>query len=200
MKEIISDPTYEATLMKRLDKTRELLQSLLEAFNSLELNTCGSSADLWALINHPDKMYEAGKYAKEVDTEGLSDMQREAYLSKLTFKSPNQVYALAKKCQADPYTSEGAGMWIVKDGEVTLNMREANSLLKARSVFADGAQQEKLASDVLVFQKLYNSINAQTGGALHYVTDLFQPMARAGMEEQPRSINLDAVRRVINAV
>lgn len=199
--EIIFDKVYEKSMEARLKITCDLLQKLVDGYNALGLKQCLSAPDLWALVHHTKSMVQAGQYASESDIEGLTDAQASDYLRKLHHKNPHQVYAIARECQSDPYTESGQSLWVVKDGKVTLNRKEAESILKKRSVFAQNEKQLETAKDMMELRRIYNKINQDTGGRLHTLTgELFQPMGRPNQEQMPRSFDIEAIRKIIASV
>jgi len=200
MKELISDPVYEQSMEVRLDQTKELLQSMLDAFHALDLQVCDSSSQLYDLAFHPKEIVDEGQYQKESDTGGLNQVQKENYLAKLQFRNPNAFYIIARKAQQDPYAEKGQALWTIKGGKVQLNRKNAHEILKQKSVYVN-ERQEPAAKDLLKLHELYNKVNKASYGALsQHFNNLFDEPLREGQEDAPRSLNTEVLKQILQAV
>ncbi|MFH0756561.1 MAG: hypothetical protein V2B15_04670 [Bacteroidota bacterium] len=198
--EIISDKVFEQSMLTRLDQTRALLQSLVDAYHALDLQNCDSSSQLYDLIYNTDALIKEGVYKKQIDgNEGMTDVQIQDYRAKLIFKNPNPVKELARKVQQDPFTEMGS-LWTMDKGRVILNMVEAEQILKKKSVFITRPDQEGPAKDLLKLHELFNKVNKASSGALNMnFNSLFVGSLRADQEHLPVSLNIETVKKILAA-
>jgi len=201
MKEIISDPVHESSMLRRLDATRAKLQAMLDQWAQLGYQPCNSPGMLYDLIYNSAMMVEEGRMQVEADGDDLPAAQKEAYLKKLKHKNPHYFKVEASKCSQDPFSERGQGLWLVSDNVVSLNEKNAQGILKANSVIAENKNQEALGSKIIQIRDLFNEVNQATHGSLKMsVNELFAKDYRNGDPTNPVSLDLDTFRRILSFV
>jgi len=200
MKELISDKIYEKSMVTRLGQTCQLMQEMVDAYNSLDLQPCNSASELYNLSFHPAEMVAEGRYKKKADCEGLTPAQKEKYLAGLVWKNPNPFYELAKKVSEDAYAETGQGLFLIIDGKVTLNTERASSILKAKSVIVSRPEQEVSGKDLKEFHRIFNRVNKASYGSLATnLAAIFTPSAR-GEDDTQHGLNIHAMREILKNV
>lgn len=197
--ELLSDKIFEASMLTRLDQSRELIQDMIDQWNKLDYRSCTSESMLYDLAFNPREMIREGQSMKMADGETLPEEQKQAYIKKLKFKDPHYFLIASAKVQQDAFSERGQGLWLVRDGVVSLNVKEADKITKARSVIAVNDKQAAMGKDIIQIRDLVNSVNEKTYGAMRInLQDLFTRDLRANGEENPAVLNIEVFRRLLS--
>ena len=199
--ELISDSVFEGSMLRRLDQTRELLQTAVSEWDALGYTPCTTTSQLFDVVYNAQMMIQEGRAQKEADSAGLSEAQREQYLKKLRHKDPMRYKLAAAAASQDPYAERGGGLWDIKSGKVVLNEEAAEPILKSRSVVCENDNQLAVGKKILKILELFNQVNKSTHGSLKLsLGDLFAQDLRPTDDAAPATLDLPTLRRILTFV
>lgn len=153
---VYRDEIYEAKTKIDLKTARQVLQSVLNVWNQLELIPC---TDIFQLILNPQKVYgeAVNQLAEPPVTKGRFQISKQAYINTLEIPIPDSLYRAAREARKVQFTNMPE-LWSISGDQIVLNETEAESIIDRQSIYASG-DKVKLAEDLIKFVDLFNSVN-----------------------------------------
>jgi hypothetical protein len=196
--ELYSDAVYEKSIAARLEKSKQLMQELVNSWSALGLRGCSSSGELFEMVNNPRMIVREAQELKRNDTQGLSASEVTTHQQNLKFVNPHSFYLKSDEVKQDSYSQRVLELFTLKDGKVILQKAGAQSLIKSKSVFAVNEQQKEVGENVLKVQELFNNLNRATqGGFGEHFSDLLSKSARPNSHGDPQALNLEVFKAIL---
>ena len=158
---VYRDLAYELKSNQQLENARRLMQSLLSEWQRLDVGSCD---DLNELLMFPERAFRRAVDQLVPDTSsGPFKMKREAQLATLELPNPERLYNAAKTIRQQPLTAKPE-LWLVTDGQVTINAEAAAMITDARSIYATNPEKIARAAKLTEFTRLFNELNEELAG------------------------------------
>jgi len=167
MKEVRKNEVFEKAMQRDLDKAKQLVQTVVTEWDSLDLTPCAGTSGLYELIHSPEIPFQEGVRKAQLPPEGLSDADAREFVKNYQPPRPTALYLAAERARRSPYVGRELSLFELDENGIVQLTNQKQQIIKKQSVFAENPNQEKFCSDLERLQKLFNNLNKKSGGQLH---------------------------------
>jgi hypothetical protein len=155
---VFRDEVFESETLTGVTKTIDLMQAVVNEFNSLNLGNVQPN-ELERLIRNPQKLYDERLLLIEIP-KGLS---RNKYLQLMDLPTPDFVIKRRNELLNSPWAME-FNLFYLEDGTVKVNDKDLTALINSRNVYMDEKSDSyKFLTGLTDFVRFYNELNELSG-------------------------------------